>query len=315
MFPCSRSLLDPDALLAQLRRDYRLAGLDRVVLVRSLVNDVYRVETTGAAYVLKVYRHGWRSPDEVGWEGDLIAHLVGRRVPVSPLVTRSDGSLVGVLPAPEGPRPTTLAVFTEGKDPVPPFTGPLYRDFGRLIGRLHAAAAGFSSRHRRRPADLTQLLDRPLAAVLPRLADRPADRTAIGTLAGEARRHLTELAADGLTRGICHGDVSMDNVRVTPDGGLVLHDFDLSGEGWTAMDLCGVRATPWWDDFAAGYTEVRPLHPVDLRALPWLDVVGRIHNLRFHLVDKPAWRGTESWGEGYLDRELDALRDAARDLR
>ncbi len=297
-----------------LRRDYRLAGLDRIVLLRSLVNDVYRVETTGPAYVLKVYRHGWRSPDEVGWEGDLIAHLVRRRVPVSPLVTRSDGSLVGVVPAPEGPRPVTLAAHTDGDDPAQPFTGPLYRDFGRLIGLLHAAGAGFASRHRRRPADLAHLLDRPLAAVLPRLSDRPADRTAIAALADAARRHITELATGGLTRGICHGDVTMDNVRVTPQGRLVIHDFDLSGEGWTAMDLCGVRATPWWEDFAAGYTEARPLPPVDLEAIPWLDVVGRIHNLRFHLVDKPAWRGTESMGEGYLDRELDALRDAARDL-
>lgn len=315
MFPCLRSLLDPDALLALISRDYGLTGLERPVLLRSLVNDVYRVDTTGRTYVLKVYRSGWRSPDEVAWEGDLVTHLDRAGVPVSPLVARADGAPVGVIDAPEGPRPMMLSEFTDGDDPPRPFTGALYRDFGRLIGRLHDAGAGFASRHHRPPADLTNLLDRPLAAILAVLADRPDDRAGIVALADAARRHLAELSEGGPARGICHGDVSMDNVRLTPDRRLVIHDFDLSGEGWLAVDLCGVRATPWWDDFAAGYTESRPLRAVDLQAIHWLDVVSRIHNLAFHLIDKPSWRGTESMSEGYLERDLDALRVAARALR
>ncbi len=311
MFPCLRSLLDPAALLALISRDYRLTGLERVVLLRSLVNDVYRVDTTGRTYVLKIYRNGWRSPDEVAWEGDLIAHLHRAGVAVSPPVARADGLAVGVIDAPEGRRPVMLSEFTDGDDPPQPFTGPLYRDFGRLIGRLHDAGASFTSRHQRQQSDLSQLLDRPLAAILPLLADRPEDRAGVVALAGVARRRLGELSADRPARGICHGDVSMDNVRLTPDRRLVIHDFDLSGEGWLAGDLCGVRATPWWDDFVAGYTELRPLRPVDLQAIPWLDVVTRIRNLAFHLIDKPSWRGTETLSEGYLERDLDALRVAA----
>jgi Ser/Thr protein kinase RdoA (MazF antagonist) len=315
VFPCLRSLLDPAALLALISRDYRLTGLERVVLLRSLVNDVYRVDTTDRTYVLKVYRSGWRSPDEVAWEVDLIAHLHRAGVAVSPPVARTDGDPIGVIDAPEGPRPAMLSEFTAGSDPPQPFTGPLYRDFGRLIGQLHDAGADFTSGHHRPPADLTHLLDRPLAAILPLLADRPADRAGIVALADTARRRLAELSADDPARGICHGDVSMDNVRLTPDRRLVIHDFDLSGEGWLAGDLCGVRATPWWDDFVAGYTELRPLRPVDLQAIPWLDVVTRISNLAFHLIDKPSWRGTETLSEGYLERDLDALRVAGRALR
>lgn len=135
MFPCLRSLLDPAALLALISRDYRLTGLERVVLLRSLVNDVYRVDTTDRTYVLKVYRSGWRSPDEVAWEVDLIAHLHRAGVAVSPPVARTDGDPIGVIDAPEGPRPAMLSEFTAGSDPPQPFTGPLYRDFGRRTGR------------------------------------------------------------------------------------------------------------------------------------------------------------------------------------
>ncbi|SNT65584.1 hypothetical protein SAMN05421812_12433 [Asanoa hainanensis] len=56
---------------------------------------------------------------------------------------------------------------------------------------------------------------------------------------------------------------------------------------------------------------MRPLGAEDLAALPWFTVRALITNLHFHLVDKPAFRGTDSIGEGWAERELGALRAAA----
>jgi hypothetical protein len=42
--------------------------------------------------------------------------------------------------------------------------------------------------------------------------------------------------------------------------------------------------------------------------------VGLIENLRFHLVTKPQWRGTQSLAEGWLDEVLADLRKVASTL-
>lgn len=307
-----RSLLAPEALRAVVAREY---GLDATscVLLRSLVNDVYRVETPQRWYVLKVYRHDGPAGEEVAWEAELVAHLAAAGIRVARVVSMSNGAQVGHLEAPEGSRVFVLSEFVDGTKPRPPFDGALYADFGRLTARFHTVADTFRSDRRRRRFDLARILDEPLAEVLPALADRRAEHDLVCDLAAAARARIRELTGQGLDWGVCHGDVTLDNIHRTVDG-LVLHDFDLAGECWRAGDLTGVHASDQWDAFAAGYTQLRGLHDRDLAAIPWLDVIANIGNLRFHLIDKPALRGTESLTDGWVDRGLTALRTAADKL-
>jgi Ser/Thr protein kinase RdoA (MazF antagonist) len=299
----------PDGVADVVRHAYGLTVTD-CVLVRSLVNDVYQVTTAQRQYAFKLYRHGGWSTEEVAWEQDLVVHLSASGVAVAPCVRLLDGRLVGELAAPEGPRPFALSHWLPGHKPQPPWTDGLYRDFGAAVARFHRAGDDFHSQHTRRPFDLERTLDRPLDQVLARLDGRPDDQGLVRELGTEARRRIAELIDQGLDWGIRHGDISLDNVHRT-DGGLILHDFDLAGEGWRAADLTGVRGTAHWEAFLAGYTPHRPLAAPDLAAIGWLRVAGLIANLAFHLVEKPAIRGTESLTEGWVDRELTSLREFA----
>ena len=107
--------------------------------------------------------------------------------------------------------------------------------------------------------------------------------------------------------------MSLDNLHADGDR-LVFYDLDRAGTGPRAADLAGVAATDRFDAFLDGYRSVRAFGGADLAAVPWLGAVDLVGNLHFHLVDKPALRGTESWQEGWLDRTLDALRAAAATL-
>lgn len=307
-----RSLPAPESLAEVVRGAYTLDVMD-CVLLRSLTNDVYQVDTGQGRYVLKVYGHGNWSTEEVAWELEFATHLARCGVPVARVRALADGQLVGELDAPEGPRPFCLTEYVHGRKPRPPLGDSLYREFGRLIARLHTAGDTFHTRRRRRPFDLQRTLEEPLALVLPRLAAAPDDHALVSDLAAAARARVTGYVTQGLDWGVCHGDVTLDNVHLT-DSGLTIHDFDLAGERWRAADLTGVHATPHWDAFAAGYTERRVLGEADLAALPWFGVIARIFDLRFHLVDRPAMRGTESLTEGWVDRRLDGLRGAAAEL-
>jgi Ser/Thr protein kinase RdoA (MazF antagonist) len=272
------------------------------VLLRSLVNDVYRIDTPAGPYVLKLY--GPRHRGDVAWEVRLAAHVAAGGVAIACGVPLSDGRLAGKVTMPEGPRPYTLWEWAPGDRAPRPFDDDLYRRFGMAIARFHAAAAGIDSAPR--VTRMESLLDDVLARV------DAADRLLISSLAAATSRHLAEVGPQ-LDRGVCHGDVTLDNAHIDGDR-IVLYDLDRACENWRAWDLVGVAATPHWPAFLAGYRVVRPLADLDVAALPWLDVLLRIDYLHFHLFGKPAFRGTDSLREGWVDQNLKALRAAAPTL-
>lgn len=309
--PTLRSLPTTDGVADLVRRRYAL-DVARCVLVRSFVNEVYEVRTPERRYVLKLYRHDGWTVEEVGWEADLVDHLVASGIPVAPVVSMTAGGAVGQLASPEGPRPFLISEYVEGRKPQKPFDDDLYRSYGRLLARLHEAGDSFRTDRYRRPFSLEESLEEPLARVLAALIDQSDDQQLAEVLGAAARHRLTELA-DQLDWGVRHGDVTMDNVHRT-DAGLVVHDFDLAHLGWRVADLTSCLATPFADAFLAGYTEVRAIGTADRAALPWLRVVESIKNLAFHLTDKTSWRGTESLGEGWVDAGVADLRVLAEQL-
>jgi len=301
VLPTLRSLPDPAALAPYLRDRY---GIDFTgcTLLLSLVNDVYEVTTADARYILKLYRYGGHHPDEIRWETGLSAHLIANGLSTPAVRPLPDGDPVGVLDAPEGPRPFVLQEFVDGTKP--PYEEELYRDFGVLVAQFHEMADSYVSEFPRRTADLSHSLDE----LRPQLA--PAEENLLRALADAVRNNLAQYTAE---RGICHGDVTLDNLLVAGNG-LTLYDFDLAGADYRAADFTGVASTPYWHAFKAGYSTHRPITAEDEAAIPYLGVAGRISNLRFHLVDKPLIRGIESRTEGWADRELTALRQAADEL-
>ncbi|WP_020574684.1 phosphotransferase enzyme family protein [Actinopolymorpha alba] len=307
-----RSIPQPAAIGDLVRRAY---GLDvrECRLLRSFVNDVYDLTGADGRFVLKVYHAGGWSTDEVAWEFDLVSHLAASGISVARVVPLTSGSLVGEFDAPEGIRPFGLTEYVDGDKPRPPLNDELYHAYGALLARLHRATEDFRTTHSRRAFGLELTLDEPLAQVLPELANQPEDQALVKELGGLARQRMTELAALGLDWGIRHGDVTLDNVHLTGEG-LTIHDFDLAAVGWRAGDLTSCLSTAFADAFAAGYRSVRTIGSADLSALPWLRVIESIGNLRFHLVDKPAWRGTESLSEGWAEQILTDFRSSARDL-
>ncbi|WP_427888413.1 phosphotransferase enzyme family protein [Kribbella sp. GL6] len=297
-----RSLPDPSALAADLGPRYGLTFV-HCELRRTLVNDVYELATDDARYMLKLYQYGRRTADEIRWETGLSAHLAAAGLRTPRVVELLDGDTVGLLESPEGRRPFTLLGYVEGSTPKPPFTDELYDAFGRQVAAFHEAAENYTSPYFRPPAeDVEQALEQILAV-------DDTEENLLRTLAAGVRNNLAQYSK----AGTCHGDVSMDNVLLTPQG-LLLLDFDLAATGPVAADFCGVATTPHWAAFKAGYRTRRELTAEDEAAIPSLQIVGRILNLRFHVVDKPRYRGTESRGEGWAAAEYDGLRALHRKL-
>lgn len=262
-------------MLDVVRRAYQIGSPDGCTLIRTFINDVYLLAGPTARYVFKVYRPEWRDIPSILWEVDLLDHLARHGAPIAPAVGRSDGRAITTFAAPEGARYGVLFAWAEGVKPAPPFTADLFRRFGRAAALVHERSEGFVSPYPRRPLDFSTLLDGPLRTIEPFLAHRPEDWADVVNLGEKLRSGILTLAAEGLDWGVCHQDMTLDNVHMAPDGRVIFYDFDSGGPGWRSLEFQGVydyalsNRNNHWDVFLAGYSEVRLLSPTDLAAIPY----------------------------------------------
>src|SRR5262249_9679698 len=136
-------------------------------------------------------------------------------------------------------------LFTSAPGAPLALTGPQAAEhaihYGRDTAALHAATADFRSLHPRFVLDEEHLLEQPLAALLPFLAQRPEDRARLLHVAGMLRERLLRLTTERLDTGFCHGDLHDGNVFITEEQTVTFFDFDCCGRGWRAYDLAVFR--------------------------------------------------------------------------
>src|SRR5690625_3289444 len=88
-FPVIHSLLSPHALASLVERYYAVEPHVECILLNLGVNDTYLVRTTRCKYIMRVYRKGHRSRDDVDFELALLQHLARAGIRVStPVETR-----------------------------------------------------------------------------------------------------------------------------------------------------------------------------------------------------------------------------------
>jgi Ser/Thr protein kinase RdoA (MazF antagonist) len=308
-FPVTYSILSTAALADVLAEAYALEPPVRCQLLRPGLNDTYLVTAAGARSILRVYRAGWRSPAEIAWELDLLAHLATKGIAVSLPLRDRNGVATRSLAAPEGTRQLVLFAYAAG----PPLSWDRQDDcrlLGRVAAGVHGAAEDFVSAHERFSLDLEYLIDAPLEAIDPFLDHRPDDRRTLRGFAARLRRRVSAAAQTGLDWGVCHGDLSAQHVHVDPGGRATLFDFDLCGTGWHSYDLA---AAPYyavykerpssWDAFLEGYREVRDLGPRDLEAVRLFHAVNRLWSLGLYARNASRW-GSLAIKDAYLDGNM-----------
>lgn len=239
------SQLLPSALAGAIREAYGFDGPLHLTLLRAWTNDVYAVTSTDAFFVLKLYRWVWRGPLDVSWEVALQDWLQQRDAPVAAVIPLANGDRFGTLRAPEGQRCFALFQGASGAKPRAPWSPELYEQYGRGAAAMHDAAEGFRESGSPLRRTLDTLLDESLARISPWLSERPDDLGTLGRVVKTVRAHLTPLLPD-LDWGICHGDLSLDNLHVRYDGRIMFYDFDSACYGWRAWDVCNALgyATP-----------------------------------------------------------------------
>jgi Ser/Thr protein kinase RdoA (MazF antagonist) len=321
-YPALHSLIEAARLGQLVHHDFGLQASSDVRLIQSGLNDHYALHSQQGDFVIRVYRHGWRSNEAIAWELDLVDHLARCGTPVAACVRRKNGLWFSEIPAIEGIR--QVAVFRRapglythfgdiGRNRVSP--AECAEQFGRSVAEVHAAADTYAPQASRFPLDLDHLLDRPLQAIAQVYAHRKRDLDSLRQLADQLRQMLDIAGLAHLDWGPCHGDMSGANS--TYWNGHVIHfDFDCAGPGWRAYDL-GVffwslsingHGADVWKPFIRGYRAHRALPEVDLSMIRVFAGI-RVIWLMGLWCANAALFGSHKLHDDYFDREAARLRD------
>jgi Ser/Thr protein kinase RdoA (MazF antagonist) len=278
-FPVQHSLLSAPALAEWLSANYDLPASPRCVFWSRSINDTYLVEAGPAKFMLRLAPAGWRSHEQVAAEIDLLHFLQGRHFSVPRPIPQKEGAYLQALPAPEGPRYAILFSFAPGAPPAPLSESHSY-EYGQALARLHSLTDNYPVARPLLRFDFEDLVDTPLGRLKPWLAEQPGTWTELQKIAAPLKQVVESLPRIAPTYGLCHGDVNNNNFHIGPAGEWTLIDFEYAGYGWRVFDIANfyliqllpsdksdqtrqIRAA-----FLSGYQSVRPLSPLELKALP-----------------------------------------------
>jgi Ser/Thr protein kinase RdoA (MazF antagonist) len=254
-------------------------------------------------FALKLYHPG-RSLAEVRWETDLLVHLHAQRAPVAPPVQGSDGYVTGLELAGVR-RVAALFRWAPGDKPTP--SRATYRLLGAAAARIHTAADTFAADSGRERYDLDVLIDEQLLRMEPALvaAGRWREVVALG------RRLRGRIEGRHLDWGVCHVDLTLDNVHLGDDGLVTVFDFDSAGPSFRAAEPWGVARSSWpyLAEWLTGYRAERPFSAQDEEAIAAFAIIGDLRVVAWKLGLAASSRGTPLLSADGLRRVVDDWLD------
>lgn len=245
--------VSPEALDRWLAERFAIGPLTGLTPIsQGIENTNYFVDTASGRFVLTLIER--MAPATVGFPISLMKYLATHGIRCPEPLAATDGALWGLLCG----KPATLATRLPGRQHDSP-TGADCAAVGRLLARMHVAAAGFPEPAPPNPRGLDWW---------PHGAAESA-----GLLDDETRRLLDDeiraqqafaASADGRTlpRSAVHADLFRDNVLFDADGEPGALDFYFACEDRWLFDL-GVACNDWClsPAWLAGDDDVDPLDP------------------------------------------------------
>lgn len=208
-------------------------GRDGLRPLQASESFVYAFERGAQGCILRIGHSLRRSEAMVQGELDRIAHLAAGGIPVAEPIRSQRGNLVEAVEDGRGGDFLVTAFRAAQGRPLSDVWSPdLYTAFGRLLGRMHASAAGYEPSHAswRRPA-----WDDPAMDYVERFL--PASERLVREKYREASAHLRTLPTDASCYGLIHFDAHGGNAMVDGAGRITLFDFDDCTYSWYANDI------------------------------------------------------------------------------
>jgi Ser/Thr protein kinase RdoA (MazF antagonist) len=281
-------------------------GLSNVICedLNTPTNDVFAVTTPTGRFALKLYH---RTAAEVQWEVDLIIHLLRNDAPVAKLVRGKHGYVERVH-VDGRERVGVLFEWAPGEKPMP--ERHTYTLLGKAAAHIHQASDTFTSLLVRENYDAHVLIDEQLHRMNRHL--REAKRWEQTVALGERLKQV--IANPALDRGICHMDLTLDNVHCHGES-MTVFDFDSAGACWRAIEPHDILRSShvFFEAWLDGYRSVRPFNQHNEQAVVAFCIIGNLRVVAWNLGVAGSSRGKPLLGIADLPSVVDTWLDWERE--
>jgi Ser/Thr protein kinase RdoA (MazF antagonist) len=251
---------------------------DKIELLDGFESFIYKFERPDGKFILRIGHSGRRSPDLIRGEVDWINYLAAGGAPVAKAILSANGNLVEPLADGEGEEflCTAFVHAPGGEVRREQINERLFRNYGRLLGRMHALAKNYQVSN---PAWKRYKWDSPENNTAER--QMPAKEELALEKLHQVLAHLHSLPRDREGYGMIHQDAHPGNFFVDDGYNITLFDFDDCVYGHFIYDIAMVlfytainETNPvefterFMPIFLAGYQEENRLDPCWLAELP-----------------------------------------------
>ncbi len=262
------------ALAPIVSREYELGSIECRFLHHGF-NDTYEVKTGCSRYVLRLYRHGWRTEKNIIGELQLLSHLAEKELPVAAPIQKGNGKLYFSIKCPEGIRHGALFKLASG-EPAHDVKEDQLADLGHLLGRLHRLCDEWGEKIDRPTLNGSSLVAEPLSYLETAFPHRIQRIRELGFELTAVRSIDATVIKQAPVFGLVHGGFLIENLHCD-NGAFTLIDFDYCAYGyrlydlgtfkWSLMKHDGLEASAHFSHFLKQYTKVFPIEPQLLRLI------------------------------------------------
>jgi len=275
------------------------------------LNDTYKVTTAKEIFILRVYRHNWRTRSEISFEIDALLHLQANGSDVAYPIKTQTGEYIADLIAPEGMRHAVLTRYADGSElnfSIPESA----QIYAKHMAQLHLNSTQFNSLHQRFQLDVQHLITEPLQRIKPFLKERQDDWNFIENYAQLLAKKLQTALNHSPQLVLCHGDLHGGNAHKNSQL-LVSFDFDCCALGLRSYDLAVFKwalevdnkSPQIWENFLHYYQLHFPLPAEEIALIDTLVSIRHIWLIGLH-IDIAVAKG---WLNGkYFDQKIAFLR-------
>ena len=309
----SYSILSSKELLNKVIPNYPIGKAHDCIFLESGFNDTFLIKGEQQDHILRVYRIGRKTLDDINFEVEVLLHLKAMNIGVSHPIQRSDGSYITPISTAEGVRYGIVTPFAKGK----PFTYANLDEahiYGESVAKIHNATENFSSTYQRQPLDDNYLINAPLVSIQDFSNISQEHTEYIRQLSSRLSKRLKEMKQSDLDYGFCHGDTHGWNAHISSRG-VEFFDFDFCGYGLRAYELSVFRwsarlrdkENERWNEFISGYRSVKAIREADLELVPLFMAIRDIWLIGQHIQNTAVF-GRNWMNESYFQKRIDFLK-------
>lgn len=287
-FPAEYSSLSVNALLEMVSAVYSISHKPIITFLKRGFNDTYLIESDHKKFILRVYKHNWRSLESIETEMKLLNYLKENNVSLSYPIADKQNNLIQSIDAFEGKRYAVLFSYAEGELKRKLTVEQSYL-LGAETGKIHSLTQNRSFGMTAHNYDIRNQFDITLHTLRPVLTHHIEQYEYLMHLQIEFKNKFNSIDKNQLGTGICHGDLQAENFHINSSNQFSIFDFDFFGTGYLIYDI---SVFIWYDhknkpkeiidSFLEGYQTQRTLSETELSLLPYFSTLRALFQMTLY---------------------------------